>query len=129
MTARALHNLHVLASNAVIQPTPSTVPNTPITTNSESGGGPKSAQGRDKNDGRGTVGGRGRGNSNGENASSNNSNQVQARNPITFEGDNMDVSIVLGLRIEKFHKKTTFIIFKENAYTYIISNYKDGHDL
>ena len=46
-----------------------------------------------------------------------------------FEGNNSDVGAVLGLRIEKFHKKATFTVFKEKIYNYIISNHKYGQDL
>ena len=123
-----------MASETPTQPTPPVTPSAPATTNNN-GEGRGNAHGNNRSGERGSGGRRGRGNnggrgnSNRENSNNRSTNQVQSTNPITFEGDNADVGAVLGLRIEKFHKKATFTIFKEKIYNYIIFNFKDGHDI
>lgn len=123
-----------MASETSAQPTPTVAPSIP-TRNSNNDAGQGNAHGNNRSGGRGSGGRRGqdnnggRGNSNRDGFANRNNNQVQSTNPITFEGDNADVGAVLGLQIEKFHNKTTFTIFKGKIYNYIISNFKDGHDI
>ena len=62
--------------------------------------------------GDGGISGRDCGGCEGRRPNNYNTAQVQSTNPITFEGDNSDVGAVLGLRINRFHKKTTFTNFK-----------------
>lgn len=54
---------------------------------------------------------------------------MNSSDPITFAGANEDIEVVLGLRMERFHKKDKFIQFKSKIYTYVLTNFKDGQDL
>ena len=50
-------------------------------------------------------------------------------NPVTFEGDIKEIGAVIGLQIDKFHKKVPFDIFIEKVMNYVITNFKNGGDL
>ena len=58
-----------------------------------------------------------------------NANDVQASNPISFDGDVTDFGSVLGMRLEKFTKKVPFQQFKKKVYNYVITHYTDVVDL
>ena len=108
-------------------PTTTTAPSTTPVRGNDNTGGRGIGRGGGRSGGRGSDRGNGRGGR--ANASRSNSNQIQSTNQINFEGDNPDVGAVLGLRVERFHKKATYTLFVERIYNYIISNYKNGHDL
>ena len=50
-------------------------------------------------------------------------------NYITQEKCNSEVNGAFGMKIEKFHLKVPFEIFKDKVMNYIISNYKNGGDM
>ena len=54
----------------------------------------------------------------------NNRNSVQLTNHITWEGDNIEINGVVGMKIEKFHLKIPFETFKDKVTNFIIFNYK-----
>ena len=63
------------------------------------------------------------------NTRNNQNNNLQHTDPNTFEGNIPEVSVVLGLRYEKFKKKTaSFESFLEKFSVYFISNLNDGGD-
>ena len=59
----------------------------------------------------------------------NNRNSIQLTNHIIWEGDNSEVNVVVGMKIEKFHLKVPFETFKDKIMNYVISNYKNGGDM
>ena len=59
----------------------------------------------------------------------NNNINVLSTNPAGYEGECPAHGSILGMRVEKFHKKLPFHQFTEKTYFYIVTNYKDGGDL
>ena len=59
----------------------------------------------------------------------NNTRNFHSFNPITFEGDTKEIGVVVGLKMDKFHKKVPFETFAEKLQNYVISNFKHGADL
>ena len=56
-------------------------------------------------------------------------NSAQLTNHITREGDNIKVNGVVGMKIEKNHRKVLFETYKDKIMSYVISNYKNGGDI
>ena len=59
----------------------------------------------------------------------NNRNNLQLTNYITQEGDNSEVHGVIGIKIDNFHLKVPFKMFKDKVMNYAVSNHKDGGDM
>ena len=118
-----------MASNEAAQPTSSTVSITPTITNNNKSKSCVNAQDSNRNGGQGGAGGHKRGTNGGRGSNTSNPTWLQATNPIKFEGDKTYLGTVIGLKIEMFYKMTNLTIFKEKVYNYIISNFKDEHDL
>ena len=59
----------------------------------------------------------------------NNRNSAQLTNHITREGENIKVNGVVGMMIEKTHRKVPFETYKDKIMSYVISNYKNGGDI
>ena len=58
-----------------------------------------------------------------------NNSRTNFSSPITFEGECDKIGVVIGLRIERFHKKSGYQFFVEKVGNYIVKKLTDGADI
>ena len=56
-------------------------------------------------------------------------NRTVLSSPINFEGETSEIGVVIGLRIEKFHKKAGYQFFVEKVGNYVVKKLTDGADI
>ena len=56
-------------------------------------------------------------------------NQGTPTNPIGYEGEGEKAGAIAALKVERFHKKTSYEVFVEKIINYIVKKYSDGADI